>query len=165
MSTFYATTNHYKDIDPKFNTIYQKYLIISKERQDKFLILIQAIFDKMEQNKYYNLIDLCMDIDTTIEDFLFMINRIAKLGFISTGMAKNLNNMIGRYVTGNSRTIMNQEKLAALKYTYNGVMLTPELKKEVVAFLNLYNAPITSITIILTFEKYVRGEINFSYQM
>ena len=165
MSTFYATTNHYKDIDPKFNTIYQKYLIISKERQDKFLILIQAIFDKMEQNKYYNLIDLCMDIDTTIEDFLFMINRIVKLGFISTGMAKNLNNMIGRYVTGNSRTIMNQEKLAALKYTYNGVMLTPELKKEVVAFLNLYNAPITSITIILTFEKYVRGEINFSYQM
>ncbi len=165
MAAFDATANRYKDSDPKFKAIYEKYLVVSKERQDKFLALIQAIFDKMRQNKFYNLVDLCMDIDTTIDDFLFMLNRTAKLGFISVGMAKNVNDMIGKYASGNSRTTMNQEKLDALKYTYNGVTLTPELKKEIVAFLNLYNAPITSITIVLTFEKYVRGEINFSYQM
>lgn len=165
MAAFDATANRYKDSDPKFKAIYEKYLVVSKERQDKFLALIQAIFDKMRQNKFYNLVDLCMDIDTTIDDFLFMLNRTAKLGFISVGMAKNVNDMIGKYASGNSRTTMNQEKLDALKYTYNGVTLTPELKKEIVTFLNLYNAPITSITIVLTFEKYVRGEINFSYQM
>ena len=58
-----------------------------------------------------------------------------------------------------------KEKIDALTYSYNGMALTPELKKEIISFLNKYNAPITAITIILTFEKYVRGEINFSYQM
>lgn len=163
--SFDAMVARHIQSDPKFKAIYDKYLEVSKERQDKFLILLQSIFEKMAQKKNYNLIDLCMDIDTTVDDFLIMINRIAKFKLVSSGVAKNINDMISKYAIGNSKTAMTQEKIDALTYSYNGMALTPELKKEIISFLNKYNAPITAITIILTFEKYVRGEINFSYQM
>lgn len=163
--SFDAMVARHIQSDPKFKAIYDKYMEVSTERQDKFLILLQSIFEKMAQKKNYNLIDLCMDIDTTVDDFLIMINRIAKFKLVSSGVAKNINDMISKYAIGNSKTAMTQEKIDALTYSYNGMALTPELKKEIISFLNKYNAPITAITIILTFEKYVRGEINFSYQM
>ncbi len=164
-SNFIAVAKRYCPKDPKFNAIYQKYLEVSNERQDRFIIIIESILTKIENNKNYNIIDLCMDIDTTIDDFLFTLNRISKFGLVSSGYANNIINIINKYGVGNTKSLMTKEKIDSLKYSYNGVNLSKEIKEQIISFLNKYNAPITSVTIILTFEKYVRKELNLSYQL
>lgn len=149
--------------------IYQAYLEEKQKRLDKFLILINDIYEKNQANARYSILDLALDIDTTLEDFISFYSAEKKIffrfhnGVSVLGIEGFFGKLLTRYVSVNAK--VSPEILDGLEYFYNGKKLTKELKDEIASFLTSKNIPVSREMICLCFEKYVRGEIQFSYQI
>lgn len=149
-------------------SIYQAYLEEKERRLEKFAILISDIYEKNKDALRYSILDLALDIDTTIDDFVSFYSAEKKIFFkfyngSNNGIEGFFGKLLTMYVNANAK--ISFEKIEKLEYFYSGYKLTPELKEEIISFLNSKNIPTSREMVCLCFEKYVRGEIKLSYQI
>lgn len=149
--------------DKMIDTLYPIFKNAKAEKVKKFQSLLSKINQNMikkdQEHKKYDIIDLCLDIDTTIEDFSIMLRYVRTLNIDYKGSLLILENIINGAKIVTAKFASSEYHIASLKYNYNGVELTPELKQKIINYLNGHNIRVISYTIILAFEKYVKGEI------
>lgn len=153
--------------DEKVAAIYPLYEKVKKDKIKKFQELLvkinQNMLDKNEKRQKYNIIDLCLDIDTTVDDFATMMRYLRATGVdIFSPILSALEIMIKKSGITTLKSTASIEQVSKLKYNYNGIELTEELKHDIITFLTNHKIRIMTYTIILTFEKYVRGEIKIT---
>lgn len=163
-SSFEAYLKRLVQRDEKTASIYPLYEKVKNEKLAKYQELLlrinQNIIDKQKKQQKYDIINLCFDIDTTINDFATMMRSIRTSGIDAFSPVYSiLEPMIKKSGITVLKSELSNEQVAKLKYNYNGVELTAELKNNIISYLNAHNIRVMTYTIILAFEKYVRGEI------
>jgi hypothetical protein len=153
--------------DEKVAAVYPLYEKVKKDKINKFQELLvkinQNMLDKNEKHQKYNIIDLCLDIDTNVDDFATMMRYLRATGVdVFSPILNALEIMIKKSGITTLKSTPSIEQVSKLKYNYNGIELTDELKQDIINFLSNHKIRIMTYTIILTFEKYVRGEIEIT---
>ncbi len=163
---FHAIEDGIKFMASKDSMVSTMYPMFTRARQGKiirFNILLKEINNKIKikesTNKKYDIIDLCLDIDTTIDDFLTMLRYVRSLNMNNNGNITLLEKIIMKSKIAEIKSDTPKEKLDAIKYSYNGVNLTPEIKQKLISYLNNHNIRVSEYILILAFEKYVKGDL------
>lgn len=141
--------------------VYQKYLMVSSLRKIKLINLAEEIYKKTGANPKYNIIDLSLDVKGDVWDFKAALYSYFDSLMSDMAFVKKIDQII--YNSG--RHTISEEEINNLKYSYNGVEFTNNLKTYVVKFLTEHNIPLTKVNVLSCFEKYVRGEMSFAYQI
>lgn len=159
--TFDSNMAKYVPLDETLNALYQRYLVVAPERLNRFAALVSKVQEKMDAKAQYNIVDLVLDIDTSLEDFKKTLYLSGRTMVAITRFAQKMNFIINSV----SKIEMDDEQINALSYTYNGISMTSSIKTYIKKFLTEHGLPVTEKNFYVCFEKYVNGELGFAYQI
>jgi hypothetical protein len=157
-STFYGHIKNLKNSSEK--TLYSKYLGVINKRVDEFILHMKKYFNVkdyfIEQKISYTPLDIQLEFNMDLEDFLNIIYRRRVKNTIGTNVIESIR---GNIISLSTKKKLSLEEIKKYEYSYNGRKMTLEDKEEIIAFLNSKHLSLTKSNITYSFHKLVDGEL------